>query len=59
MNNFRMKFIADFMAAIERSYNHLSDKERAEFMYFKNQKKLSPQQYNKLKELAEHCKTRY
>ncbi len=57
--NFRDKFISDAIALIESKYNHLTDKERNDLMFFKNQKKLNPHTYNKLKELAERCKVRY
>lgn len=59
MENFRDKFIKDAIILIESKYNHLTDKERNDYMFFKNQKKLSPHNYNKLKELAEMCKVKY
>jgi len=59
MENFRDKFIKDAIILIESKYNHLTDKERNDYMFFKNQKKLSPHNYNKLRELAERCKVKY
>lgn len=59
MENFRDKFIKDAISLIESKYNHLTDKERNDYMFFKNQKKLSPHNYNKLRELAERCKVKY
>ena len=59
MENFRDKFIKDAIDLIESKYNHLTDKERNDYMFFKNQKKLSPHNYNKLKDLAESVKVRY
>ncbi len=59
MENFRDKFIKDAIILIESKYNHLTDKERNDYMFFKNQKKLSPHNYNKLKDLAESVKVRY
>lgn len=59
MENFREKFIKDAISLIESKYNHLTDKERNDYMFYKNQKKISPHNYNKLRELAERCKVKY
>lgn len=59
MTDFRQKFIDDYIKLIESKYNHLTDKERNDFMFYKNQKKLSPHNYNKLKAMAERCKVMY
>lgn len=59
MTDFRQKFIDDYIKLIESKYSHLTDKERNDFMFYKNQKKLSPHNYNKLKAMAERCKVMY
>lgn len=59
MTDFRQKFIDDYIKLIESKYNHLTDKERNDFMFYKNQKKLSPHNYNKLKAMAERYKVMY
>ena len=55
----RSKFITDAITKIEAKYSHLNDKERNDLMFLKNQKKLSPRDFNKLKELAERLRTVY
>lgn len=57
--NYRQKFIDDYIKLIESKYDHLNDKERNDYMIYKNQKKLSSHNYNQLKQLAERCKVRY
>ena len=59
MDNFREKFIADYIKTIENKFTHLTEKERNDYMFFRNQKKSSPHNYNKLRELAERCKVKY
>lgn len=59
MTNFRDKFISDAIALIESKYNHLTDKERNDYMFYRNQKKLNSKDYNKLMELKERCKVKY
>ena len=59
MTDFRQKFINEYIKIIEQKYDHLSDKERIDFMIYKNKKKLSPHNYNKLKAIAERCKVMY
>ena len=59
MTDFRQKFINEYIKIIEQKYDHLSDKERNDFMIYRNQKKLSPHNYNKLKAIAEMCKVIY
>ena len=59
MTNFRDKFISDAVKLIDSKWEHLTDKERNDFIFFKNQKKLSPHNYNKLRELAERCKVKF
>ena len=59
MQDFRLKFITEAIIKIESKYHLLTDKERNDLMFLKNQKKLSPRDYNKLKELAERLRTVY
>ena len=59
MTNMREKFIDDALKLIEAKYNHLLDKERNDLIVFKNQKKLSPHNYNKLMDLKSKCEVRY
>ena len=59
MTDFRQKFINEYIKIIEQKYDHLSNKERNDFMTYKNKKKLSPHNYNKLKTIAERCKVIY
>ena len=59
MENLREKFIGDALKLIEAKYNHLTDKERNDLIYFKNQKQLSPRDFSKLMDLAESLKVKY
>lgn len=59
MTNMRVKFIDDALKLIEAKYNHLTDKERNDVMVFKNAKKLSSHNYNRLMELKSKCEVRY
>ncbi len=55
----REKFIDDALKLIEAKYNHLTDKERNDLMIFKNAKKMSPHNYNRLMDLKSKCEVRY
>ena len=57
--NLREKFIDEAIKLIESKYNHLTDKERNDLMIFKNAKKLSPHNYNRLMELKERCVVKF
>ena len=59
MENLRQKFISDALKLIESKYNHLTDRERNDLIYFKNQKQLSPRDFSKLMDLAESLKIKY
>ena len=59
MENLREKFISDALKLIESKYNHLTDRERNDLIYFKNQKQLSPRDFSKLMDLAESLKIKY
>lgn len=59
MENLRQKFINDALQLIESKYNHLTDKERNDLIYYKNQKQLSTRDFSKLMDLAESLKTKY
>lgn len=59
MENLRQKFINDALQLIESKYNHLTDKERNDLIYFKNQKQLSSRDFTKLMDLAESLKVKY
>ena len=59
MENLREKFIGDALKLIEAKYNHLTDKERNDLIYFKNQKQLSSRDFSKLMDLAESLKIKY
>ena len=59
MENLREKFIGDALKLIEAKYNHLTDKERNDLIYFKNQKQLSSRDFTKLMDLAESLKVKY
>ena len=59
MQNLREKFISDALKLIESKYNHLTDRERNDLIYFKNQKQLSPRDFSKLMDLAESLKIKY
>lgn len=58
MINMREKFINEALELIEAHYNHLTDKERNDLMFFKNTKKLLPRDYNRLMELKESVKVK-
>ena len=59
MENLREKFIGDALKLIEAKYNHLTDKERNDLIYFKNQKQLSSRDFSKLMDLAESLKVKF
>ena len=59
MENLRQKFISDALGLIESKYNHLTDRERNDLIYFKNQKQLSSRDFSKLMDLAESLKVKY
>ena len=59
MQNLREKFISDALKLIESKYNHLTDRERNDLIYFKNQKQLSSRDFTKLMDLAESLKVKY
>ena len=59
MENLRQKFISDALKLIESKYKHLTDKERNDLIYFKNQKQLSSRDFSKLMDLAESLKVKY
>ena len=59
MENLREKFISDALKLIESKYNHLTDRERNDLIYFKNQKQLSSRDFTKLMDLAESLKVKY
>ena len=59
MENLRQKFIDDALRLIESKYNRLTDKERNDLIYFKNQKQLSSRDFTKLMDLAESLKIKY
>ena len=59
MENLREKFIGDALKLIEAKYNHLTDKERNDLIYFKNQKQLSSRDFTKLMDLAESLKVKF
>ena len=59
MENLRQKFIDDALRLIESKYNRLTDKERNDLIYFKNQKQLSSRDFTKLMDLAESLKVKY
>ena len=59
MVNLREKFIDDALKLIEAKYTHLSEKERNDLMIFKNQKKMSPHNYNRLMDLKSKCEVKY
>lgn len=59
MENLRQKFINDALQLIESKYNHLTDKERNDLIYYKNQKQLSTRDFSKLMDLAESLRIKY
>jgi len=59
METFREKFIKRYFDLLNEKWNHLTDKERNDVMFLRNQKSLSTQQFNKLKELAERFNKAY
>lgn len=59
MVNLREKFIDDALKLIEAKYTHLSEKERNDLMIFKNKKKMSPHNYNRLMDLKSKCEVKY
>ena len=59
MENFREKFTKQYLELLEKKWHHLTDRERNDVMFLRNQKTLSTQNFNKLKELAERFRTVY
>lgn len=59
MENLREKFIKRYHDLLNEKWNHLTDKERNDVIFLRNQKSLSTQNFNKLKELAERFNKAY
>lgn len=54
MEDFRKKFINQYLKEIDEKWDHLNYKERQDLVYLRNQKdKMKPGDFNKLKALAE------
>lgn len=60
MEDFRKRFIEQYLKEIDEKYNHLNSRERQDLIYLKNQKqKMNTTDFNKLKAMAESCRVKY
>lgn len=59
MENFREKYTREYLKLLDEKWNHLTDKERNDVIFLKNQKSLTTPNFNKLKTLAERFRTVY
>jgi hypothetical protein len=59
MENFREKYTREYLKLLDDKWNHLTDKERNDVIFLRNQKSLTTQNFNKLKTLAERFRTVY
>lgn len=60
MENFRKKWIEQYLKEIDEKYEHLDSRERQDLIYLRNKKEnMNSNDFNKLKAFAESCRVKF